>query len=42
MASKLAVALGYPKEGVLALLSGRQLVYGAFPFEKFILKAIGL
>ena len=42
LASKLAVALGYPKEGVLALLSGRQLVYGAFPFEKFILKAIGL
>lgn len=40
LAAKLAVKMGYPKEHVLKHFRGRGVVYGTFPFEKFIKEAV--
>lgn len=40
LSAKLAVKLGYPKEHVLKHFSGREIVYGMFPFRKFIENAV--
>lgn len=41
LAAKLAVKMGYPKDRVMRHFAGRELVFGGFPFRKFIKKAIG-
>ncbi len=41
LSAKLAVKMGYPKDGVLKHFAGRDIVYGRFPFRKFIKKAVG-
>lgn len=40
LSAKLAVKLGYPKEHVLEHFAGREIVYGRFPFKKFIENAV--
>ncbi|MBU0661864.1 hypothetical protein KKH30_02520 [Candidatus Micrarchaeota archaeon] len=41
LSAKLAVKMGYPKKRVLGHFTGRGIVYGSFPFEKYISSAIG-
>lgn len=42
LSAKLAVTLGYGKNAVLGHFSGREVVYGMFPFRSYISRAIGL
>lgn len=40
LSAKLAVAMGFPKELVLAQFQGRELVYGKIPFKRLIWNAV--
>jgi len=39
LSAKLAVKMGFPKKEVVKHFSGREIVYGRFPFKEFISKA---
>lgn len=41
LCAKLAARMGFPKSEVLAHFEGREVVYGSFPFRKYLARAIG-
>ncbi|MFH1225269.1 MAG: hypothetical protein V1676_05700 [Candidatus Diapherotrites archaeon] len=41
LSAKLAARMGFPKSEVLAHFEGRDVVYGPFPFRKYLARAIG-